>query len=101
VVLAVSVDDALQLADHRASLRLILRSGRSARLEGWGGPMVRDALLRSAPHHEAVRDCRLWKAKVCRSSRRHFQFRRHGDAGAMMRVADRDGESVGGVVGLR
>ena len=23
------------------------------RLEGWGGPMVRDALLRSAPHHEA------------------------------------------------
>src|SRR4051794_32838150 len=36
-----------------ASPRLILRSGRRALLEGWGGLMVRDALLRSAPHHEA------------------------------------------------
>ncbi len=35
---------------------LILRSPRSGRLEGWGGPMVRDAGLRyarPAPHHEA------------------------------------------------
>ena len=27
------------------------------RLEGWGGHMVRDALPRSAPHHEAERGC--------------------------------------------
>jgi hypothetical protein len=29
------------------------------RLEGWGGLVVRDALLRSAPHHEAERSFRL------------------------------------------
>ena len=35
-------------------LHLILRSPRSGRLEGWAGraSMVRDALLRNAPHHE-------------------------------------------------
>ena len=38
-----------------ADFRLILRRARSARLEGWGGPMLRDALLRSAPQHEAER----------------------------------------------
>ena len=41
------------------------QSSRSARLEGWGGPMVRDAAHEStesgrskiaAPHHEAERN---------------------------------------------
>jgi hypothetical protein len=36
---------------HRQSA-LILRRAQSARLEGWGGPMVRDASLRDAPLHE-------------------------------------------------
>jgi hypothetical protein len=35
------------------SIRLVLRSPRSGRLEGQGGSMVRDTLLRSAPRHEA------------------------------------------------
>jgi hypothetical protein len=39
--------------------RLVPRRPRSGRLEGWGGPMVRDAALRAAPHHEAVRALRV------------------------------------------
>jgi hypothetical protein len=43
----------------RTYRRLILRSIASAmRLEGWGGPMLRDALLRSAPQHEAEKALR-------------------------------------------
>ena len=30
------------------------------RLEGWGGPTVRDAVLRTAPHHEAEISFGLW-----------------------------------------
>src|SRR6188508_3464761 len=35
---------------------LILRSGRSPRLEGWGGHILRDASLRDAPQDEAGLD---------------------------------------------
>jgi hypothetical protein len=30
------------------------------RLEGWDGPMVQDAPLRGAPHHEADKACGVW-----------------------------------------
>ena len=41
----------MEVVGECRSIRLILRSGRSPRLEGWGGPMVRDASLarRSSP----------------------------------------------------
>jgi 4-hydroxyphenylacetate 3-monooxygenase len=45
-----------------------------ARLEGWGGLMVRDARLRRAPHHEAERDGRLLRHHrvQCHRAGRHF-----------------------------
>jgi hypothetical protein len=48
----------------RTPSALILRSGRSPRLEGWGGHMLRDALLCNAPQHEAGRGIKTTTGKT-------------------------------------
>jgi hypothetical protein len=68
---------------------------RGARLEGWGGPMVRDAAheaaksgepILPAPHHEAGRDRGCIKLiGICFSVRCKFLFGRHHGARFLLR----------------